>query len=286
MNISDHVTKLRNWMEFKKYSPQSVKNYCSNFVGFLAHFERQGVTHPDRISAEMIINFLKQFNEPATHSGYHSAIKIYYEKVAHIGIEKFKYIERPRKNKKLPIVLSVSEIQKLFDVCENLKHRTILAVLYSCGLRVSELINLKWCDIDRERRVINIIQAKGGKDRQVPLDDKLIQLLTAYWKQYRSVMYVFNGQSGAAQYSDKSVNEVLKHLASKAGIRKKIHAHLIRHCQATHLVEAGTDINIIQRILGHASVKTTAIYTHISHNIISRVQTPLTAITMHKNYFA
>lgn len=114
MNISDNVAKLRNWMEFKKYSPQSVKNYCSNFTSFLTHFEKLGVTHPDRINADMIIVFLSKFAEPATHSGYHSAIKIYYEKVAHIGIEKFKYIERPRKNKKLPIVLSVDEIQRMF----------------------------------------------------------------------------------------------------------------------------------------------------------------------------
>lgn len=280
MNISDHVTKLRNYMKFRNYSPRSVDNYCSNFTGFLSHFEKQGVTHPDRINSEMIITFLGQFKQPATHSGYHSAIKIYYEKIAKVGIEKFKYIERPRKNYKLPIVLSVDEIQRMFTACENTKHKVILGLLYSCGLRVSELINLKWDHIDRSRDIINIIQAKGNKDRQVGLPKSIIPLLEKYYKEYRPKEYVLNGQA-SPQYSDRSVGEVIKQLADKAGIlNKKVHPHLIRHCYATHLVEAGTDINLIQKLLGHANVKTTNIYLHISHNHISKIQSPLEGIIL------
>lgn len=192
---------------------------------------------------------------------------------------KFKYIEYPKSDKKLPIVLSVEEIQKMFSVCENTKHKVILALLYSCGLRVSELINLKWENIDRSRMVINIIQAKGKKDRQVMLTPQLIPLLEKYWAEYRSKEYVLNGQFGI-QYSDRSVGEVVKQLASKAGINKRVYTHLMRHCSFTHMVENGTDINLIQKLAGHSSVKTTSIYTHISHNLISKIQSPLSNIVL------
>jgi len=280
MNISDHVDKLRNYLEFRKYAKNTSENYCSNFSGFLAYFEKQGITHPEKITSEMIIRFLMDFKEPSTQSGYQSAIKIYYEKIARTGSEKFKYIERPRKSKKLPIVLSVEEIQRMFDVCENLKHKVILAILYSCGLRVSELINLKWDHVDRSRNIINVIQAKGNKDRQVGLDPSLLSLLEKYYNEYAPQEYVLNGQVNL-QYTDRSVGEVIKQLAEKAKIHnKKVHPHLIRHCYATHLVEDGKDINIIQKLLGHASVKTTMIYTHISHNHISKITSPLSAIKL------
>lgn len=279
MKISAHTDKLRKYMEFRNYSGNSVNNYCSNFSGFLAYFEKQGITHPDKINHTMVIEFLSQFKEPATHSGYHSAIKVYYEKVARIGIDKFKYIERPKKSKKLPIVLSQDEIQKMFDVCENIKHKVILALLYSAGLRVSELINLKWSHIDRSRMIINIIQAKGKKDRQVGLNAPLIPILEKYFREYKSTEYVLNGQN-FPQYSARSVGEVIKQLAMKAGLSKRVYTHLIRHCTFTHLVEMGTDINLIQRLAGHSNVKTTAIYCHISDSVISKIQSPIANIRL------
>lgn len=283
MNISDHTSKLRNYLEFRNYSKNTIDNYCSNFSGFLAYFEKLNITHPERINADMIIKFLSQFKEPSTHSGYHSAIKIYYEKIARVGIEKFKFIERPRKNNKLPIVLSIEEIQRMFNVCDNTKHMVILALLYSCGFRVSELINLKWDHVDRTRGVINIIQAKGNKDRQVGLASDIIPLLEAYYQEYKSKEYVLNGQTNI-QYTDRSVGEVIKQLAFKAKIlNKKVHPHLIRHCYATHLLEAGTDINLIQKLLGHSNVKTTNIYLHISHNHISKIPSTLSNIKINNN---
>jgi len=171
----------------------------------------------------------------------------------------------------------------MFSVCENLKHKVILGMLYSCGLRVSELINLKWNHVDRSRKVINIIQAKGNKDRQVGLPEDIIELLTDYWKVYKSKEYVLNGQfpEKQLQYSDRSVGEVIKQLAEKAKIfNKKVHPHLIRHCYATHLLEYGTDISLIQKLLGHGSIKTTQIYTHISPNLISNVRSPISNIKL------
>jgi integrase/recombinase XerD len=127
--------------------------------------------------------------------------------------------------------------------------------------------------------IINIIQAKGAKDRQVGLSESIIPLLEKYFHDYKSKDYVLNGQK-EIQYSDRSVGEVIKQLASKAGINKRVYTHLIRHCTFTHMVENGTDINLIQKIAGHSNVKTTAIYTHISHNIISRIKSPLEQIKL------
>ena len=168
----------------------------------------------------------------------------------------------------------------MFTVCENKKHKAILAVLYSCGLRVSELINLKWSHIDRSRKVINIIQGKGKKDRQVMLDDTLITILEDYYKEYRSKEYVFNGWKNELQYTQQSVLQVVKQLAKKAGIKKNVWTHLMRHNAFTHLAEAGVDINLIQRIAGHSHVSTTAIYLHLSHTTISKIPSPLSQLSI------
>jgi site-specific recombinase XerD len=177
-------------------------------------------------------------------------------------------------------VLSQEEIQKMFSACQNLKHKVILALLYSCGLRVSELINLKWQHIDRSRMIINILQGKGKKDRQVMLSSAIIPLLENYYRQFKSKEYVLNGWKNELQYSDRSVGEVVKQLAEKAGIKKRVWTHLMRHCSFTHMVEAGTDINLVQRLAGHSSVKTTSIYLHTSHNLISKIQSPISAIVL------
>ena len=275
MNISEHISNFKQEMQRRNYSKNTIDSYvaCLNFF-----FGKSSKDHPKNVNKNDIKNFLFQFKEVNTQRNYHSAIKKFYD-VCMGQKEKFKYIPYAKKNEKLPIVLSIEEIQKMFSVCENLKHKVILALLYSCGLRVSELINLKWENIDRSRMVINILQAKGKKDRQVMLTPQLLPLLEKYWKEYKSKMYVLNGQS-ELQYSDRSVGEVVKQLAKKAGINKRVYTHLMRHCSFTHMVENGTDINLIQKLAGHSNVKTTAIYTHISHNIISKITSPLNNIKL------
>lgn len=276
MRISVHIDLFKQEMRRRNMAESTQRSYPSYVKIF---FEQSKADHPKNIHEQEIRDFLSTFDEPNTQRAYHSAIKKFYEICSHQP-DKFKYIPYCRPNKKLPIVLSVDEIQRLFDVCNNLKHKVILALLYSCSIRVSELIDLKWAHIDRSRMVINIIQAKGKKDRQVPLNDKLIELLEKYYRVYRPTEYILNGQF-ALQYSKRSVLEMIKQLARKAGIaNKRVYTHLIRHCSATHLLESGTDLNIIQRLLGHSSVKTTAIYAHISHNIISKVNSPINAISL------
>lgn len=275
MNISEHIQHFIQEMKRRNYSQNTIDNYSSCVKVF---FEQSTKDHPKNINEQDIKVFLAQPGMVNTQRNYHSAIKKFYE-ICLGQKEKFKYIPYARKDRKLPIVLSQDEVQKMFSVCENLKHKVILALLYSCGLRVSELINLRWADIDRSRMIINIIQAKGNKDRQVMLTPQLIPLLEKYYKEYKSKVYVLNGQF-SLRYSDKSVGEVVKQLASKAGINKRVYTHLMRHCSFTHMVENGTDINLIQRIAGHSNVKTTSIYTHISHNLISKIQSPLANIVL------
>jgi integrase/recombinase XerD len=278
-------------MEFRKWhdkystdcklkypSKRTQENYICSVGSFLKYFEKE--IQPKSISTDKIKEYLLTFSTINTRNHKLCAIKSFYEITVGMPL-KLDKIPFSKKNKQLPIVLSVDEIQMMFNVCENKKHKVILALLYSCSLRVSELINLKWKDVDRSRMIINIIQAKGNKDRQVGLNKQLIKLLEDYYKEYRSVTYILNGQGTSSKYSDRSVGEVIKQLAIKAKIEnKRIYTHLIRHTSATHMVESGVDINLIQKLLGHSSVKTTAIYTHISHNHISKIKSPLSQIQL------
>lgn len=276
MNISEHVDNFIQEMYRRNYSKNTVENYSNCIKHFFSQSKKD---HPKNINEQDIKDFLGQINEVNTQRNYHSAIKKFYD-VCLNQKNKFRYIPYAKKNNKLPIVLSVDEIQKMFAVCENLKHKVILALLYSCGLRVSELINLKWTHIDRSRMIINIVQAKGNKDRQVMLSPELIPLLEKYYKEYKSKEYVLNGWKDEPQYSERSVGQVIKQLASKTGINKRVYTHLMRHCAFTHMVESGTDINLIQKLAGHSNVKTTNIYLHISHNHISKIQSPLNQIQL------
>jgi len=278
-------------MEFRKWydkysidcrlkypSERTQENYLCSVGTFLKYFKKE--TEPKSISTDKIKEWLLTFATINTRNHKLCAIKSFYEITVGMPL-KLDKIPFSKKNKQLPIVLSVDEIQRMFNVCENKKHKVILALLYSCSLRVSELINLKWKDIDRSRMIINIIQAKGNKDRQVGLNQPLIDLLADYYRESHSVIYVLNGQGDHAQYSETSVNQVIKQLALKAGIcNKRIYTHLMRHTSATHMVEQGVDINLIQKLLGHSNVKTTNIYTHISHNHISKITSPLQSIKL------
>lgn len=276
MNFPKYEKVFVEEMTRRNYSKETIKNYVSCLRMFFEFYKSKD--HPIHINEYDIKAYLGRFKVTNTQRSQHGAIKKFYD-ICIGQKDKFKYIPYARKEQKLPIILSQDEIQKMFDSCENLKHKAILSLLYSCGLRVSELIGLKWRHIDRSRMVINIIGGKGNKDRQVMLSDNIIPLLEKYYRQYKPKEFVLNGQFDA-QYSSRSVGEVIKQLAEKANIKKRVWTHLIRHCTMTHLLEQGTDISIIQKIAGHSSVKTTQIYTHISHNLISKTPSPMSFITL------
>jgi len=257
-------------------SENTRKNYISQVSSFLDYFKSQ--IEPKSISNDDIKKWLLEAKTINTRKHRLCAINSFYKIT--VGMpSKIQKIPYPKAEKKLPIVLSQDEVQRMFNVCENLKHKVIISILYACGLRVSELINLKWSHIDRARMVINIIQGKGKKDRQVMLPVSLIPLLEKYYLEYRAKEYVLNGQ-GCIQYSNRSVLQVVKQLADKANINKRVYTHLMRHNCFTHLCEAGTDINIIQKLAGHNNVKTTMIYTHISDSVVSKINSPLNNINI------
>lgn len=279
MNIGNYIKLYSEDLRLKNYAKSSIENYCSQVALFLSDHEKVA-TKPSEISERQIKEWLLKANTINSRKHRLSAVKLFYKLTGHQPM-KFRYIEYPKADKKLPIVLSVGEIQRMFNVCSNLKHKVTLSLLYSCGLRVSELINLKWCHIDRSRMIINIIQAKGNKDRQCMLAPTLIPLLETYYREYKSKEYVLNGWKDELQYTSRSVGEIVKQLATKAGIdSKRVYTHLIRHCSFTHLVEVGTDINLVQRLAGHNNVKTTMMYCHISNNLISKINSPLNQINL------
>lgn len=236
MNIGKYIRLYSEDLHLKNYGESTIKNYCSQVALFLSQHQ-DVATKPSEISERQIKEWLLEAKEINSRKHRLSAVKLFYQLTGKQPL-KFKHIEYPRADKKLPIPLSQSEVQRMFDVCTNLKHRVILALLYSCGLRVSELINLKWQHIDRSRMIINVIAGKGKKDRQVMLSDKIIPILENYWREYRSKEYVLNGQF-QIQYSARSVGEVVKQLAKKAGINKRVYTHLMRHNAFTHMVESG-----------------------------------------------
>ena len=262
----------RKWLD--KYSTDCRLKYDSvntrsNYISCVSLFliAANKFREPKEVSNDFIKQWLLDAKTINTRKHRLCAVKSFYRLT--VGMPcKVNKIEYPKSSKKLPIVLSVGEVQRMFDVCDNLKHKLILSILYACGLRVSELINLRWSHIDRSRMVINILQGKGNKDRQTMLPEMLIPLLEQYHRKYKSQDYVLNGQK-SLQYSSRSVLQVVKQLSTKAGINKRVYTHLMRHCTFTHMVEGGVDINLIQRLAGHESVKTTNMYLHTSHNLIS-----------------
>lgn len=275
MNISEHTTRFIQEMNRRNYSKNTIDNYVSCLNVFFSVVKKD---HPKNINESDIKNFLSSCIKVNTQRNYQGAIKKFYE-ICLNQKNKFKNIPYAKVDKKLPIVLSQEEVQRMFDVCDNLKHKVILSLLYSCGLRVSELINLKWSHIDRSRMVINILDGKCGKDRQVMLAPPIIPLLEQYYYNYKSKDYVLNGQT-TLTYSSRSVLEVVKQLSTKANINKRVYTHLMRHCAFTHMVEGGVDINLIQRLAGHNNVKTTNVYLHTSHNLISSINSPINNIKM------
>jgi len=271
MEISNSIKSFEEELVRKGYRNESVKNYVSCVSKFLSFYiKKDSAKH---ISEQDIKNFLGQLKEHNTQRAYHSAIKCFYKYVCRQP-NKFKYIEYCKRNRRLPIVLSVDEMKRIIFCAENLKHKTILCLMYSTACRVSEVINLKVKDIDPSRMIINIIDAKGGKDRNVTLDPSFYELLKVYIGQYKPKEYLFEGQFEPF-YSARSIAQFLQKYADLAGIQKKVNPHLIRHTSATHLIEAGLDMSILQKLLGHENIKTTHIYGHISNNRISGVVTPL-----------
>jgi integrase/recombinase XerD len=269
------VEKFRQWLRSRRYSENTVRTYCDALLGFLTFF---GETPASDLTNEDVIYFnnehvLKNKFSTSYQNQVVNAIKLYFLKVENRQIE-IEKIHRPKREKLLPNVLSKSEVKLILTVHANIKHRAMLSLIYSCGLRRSELLGLKPQDIDSKRNVIIIRQAKGRKDRIVPLSLKILDLLREYYGYYKPVVWLFEGRAAGEQYDARSLSEVLRLAVLKAGVDKPVTLHWLRHSYATHLLESGTDLRYIQEILGHNSSRTTEIYTHVSTHSIQMVKSP------------
>lgn len=264
------------------YSNNTQKIYLHFLRLFSIHFKIENLQNiPKEKIESYIYDLIKTENiSSSAQSQFINAIKFYYEKV----LEKPKTVynlPRPKRPKILPKVMSKNEVKKILNSCKNLKHHCILMLIYSAGLRRSELINLKIADIDSERMVINIIGAKGKKDRISLLSINVLSLLRKYYKEYQPQEYLFEGAKGG-KYSPTSIAKIFKKTAIKAGIKKNVTPHILQHSFATHLLEQGTDLRYIQELLGHSSSKTTEIYTHITSEAIRNIKSPLDNLEIEK----
>lgn len=260
-------------LELKKYAANTIRSYVSCFERFLNFYKNDDV---NALNEQHIREYLSHLVQKRHSNAYINqavnAIKFYYEIVLDMP-NRFYEIERPRKEHKLPKVISKEEVLAIIAHTNNIKHRCIVSLLYSAGLRRSELINLKISDIDSKRMLIRVDGAKGNKDRYTLLSVKLLTDLRIYYKAWKPKTYLFEGQNGG-QYSGASINKILHRACDNSKI-KRISAHTLRHSFATHLLEAGTDLRYIQNLLGHSSTKTTEIYTHVATNIIKNIKNPL-----------
>jgi len=178
-----------------------------------------------------------------------------------------------KKPNSLPNILTVDEVRRIINSITNLKHRAIISIIYSCGLRISEAVNLKINDIDSSAMTVKIVNAKGRNDRIVMLSEKLLSLLREYFKEYKPKVYLFEGQQGE-QYSTRSIQQIFNNAVKKVGIKKKVTVHSLRHSFESHLLDNGTDIRFIQELLGHKHLSTTQIYTHINPVSIKKIKSP------------
>lgn len=267
MNIGKYVQRYSEDLKLKNYSENTIENYCSQVRCFLEHFNSVA-TKPSEISEKQIKSWLLEAKSINGRKHRISAVKLFYKLTGKQPL-KFRHIEYPRSERKLPQIINKDFLLEQISKIENLKHKAIIMIAYSAGLRVSEVCNLLISDIDSQNKIIHIRQAKGKKDRIVPLSENVLQTLREYYKQYKPTEHLFNGQF-QNRYSERSCNQIVKKY-----IGENYHFHLLRHSNATALLEVGTDISIIQKLLGHNSPKTTQIYTHVSTQLVSRVNTPI-----------
>lgn len=265
-------------LELKRYSINTARTYISSFEKFINFFKKNDLIEITEEDIQQYLNHLalKGVSSSQLNQALNS-IKFYYETVMQMP-NRFYAIERPFKERKLPKVLSKEEIFKIIHSTQNIKHKCILSLLYSAGLRRQELLNLKVSDIDSKRMMIRVTQGKGNKDRLTVLSPKVLTDLRTYFKQWQPSNYLFEGNSGK-QYSASSVKRILEKAALKANINKRVTPHMLRHSFATHLLESGTDLRYIQKILGHSSTKTTEIYTHVSMVHLQKVKSPFDSLT-------
>ena len=274
MDIEKLLIQFEQKLILQRYSPNSIRNYKSAIKSFLEIAEKK-FSHPTELNEAIIEKYVLWKVQKHKIGSSHqrmiiTSIDKFYSSVYNTKLN-IKHLYPARKSYSLPNYLTTDEVKKLIESVENIKHRCIIKLLYGSGLRLSELLHLKVSDIDSKSMIIHIKNSKGNKDRVVMLSKALSEELHTYFIKYKPDVFLFEGQSGG-MYSPKSVQVIVKNAASKAGIKKQVTPHTLRHSFATHLLESGTDIRFIQQLLGHESIKTTEKYTHITDISKSKIR--------------
>ncbi len=260
------LSKLKRELEIRNFSKKTIKGYLFSVEAFLKFAKRKGLNQ--NVVKDYIQENLQNKNPSSVRRDLF-AIKFFFDKVLNQKLN----LPNPKKNNTLPNILTIEEIKKLILSTSNIKHKLIIKLLYGCGLRVSEVVNLKKEDIDFQELLIHIKLAKGKKDRFVKLPKSIQEELQNYSKLNNSKILFPSNRGG--KLTSATIQAILKNSSKKAGIRKRVYPHLLRHSFATHLLEQGTDLRIIQKLLGHSDIKTTQIYTQISQASIKNIKSPL-----------
>jgi integrase/recombinase XerD len=271
----DGLDSLAMYLDENRYSPRTRESYLSMLEFFFRYYSQKD---PLEITEEEISRFIYDFIIRLGYSSAYqnqmvSAIKTFYT-ISGKGKVDPEFFERPRRRRALPKVFSKDEVSRILNSVRNPKHKLLLWMIYSCGLRRSEVTNIKLKDLDRDRGLLHIREGKGGVDRIVPVSAKVWEKIDEYMPGYMPVEYLFEGQT-RGRYSSESVYRVFKDALLKAGINKEVGVHSLRHSYATHLHESGLDIRYIQELLGHKSTRTTEIYTHVSRRNLIAVRSPI-----------
>lgn len=271
--------KLRDQMEMdmrlRRFSPKTITCYLACMKGVAKHFRKS----PAELGDEEIRAYLHYLMEERKASQSvlvqtYSALKFFFENTLQKQWNAIR-IPRCKQRRKLPGVLSREEVESILSATKNLKHRAILMTLYSAGLRIGEVTRLKVSDIESGRMMIRVNEGKGLKDRYTLLGERNLEMLRRYWKAYRPLEWLFPGRNASDPVSISAIQRVFKTSLAKAGIKKKASVHTLRHCFATHLLDSGTDLYYIQRLLGHKSAGTTSVYLHITGKDIGKIKSPL-----------
>ena len=269
------IEKFKQWLLSKRYSPSTIKTYSEALKSFFIFYREKPIAE---ISNEDVIIYNNEYilknNLSASYQNQIvNAIKLFFQTIRETKMVVDK-IHRPKRSKLLPNVLSKEEIKLILNVHNNIKHKMMLSLIYSCGLRCGELLALKPVHIDSKRNIVLLKNSKGQKDRIVPLSPFILEMLREYYKIFKPKTYLFEGQNIGLPYDARSLQLILKQALQKTGITKPATLHWLRHSYATHLLESGTDLRYIQELLGHSSSKTTEIYTHVSTKSIQQIKSP------------
>jgi integrase/recombinase XerD len=269
------TNEFRRWMEHKRYSAQTIKTYVEAliiFLRFTSHKQVRDINNDDMVvfvNDYIIANKLSF----SYQNQVVNAVKLFFREIEKSSIV-IGELNRPRREHKLPNVISKEEVKAILEAHSNIKHKVMLSLIYACGLRRSELLNIKPADVDSKRHLLIIRNAKGNKDRVVPISDKTIEMLNEYIRLFKPKVWLFEGSVSGEKYSEQSLQCVLKQAIEKCNITKPVTLHWLRHSYATHLLESGTDLRYIQELLGHKSIRTTEIYTHVTEKSIQKIKSP------------